>query len=70
MQPDHSKLLLQSNKELRMYGDLDVLILLKMHFDIPKKALDEVLIKLKDPQKLKDILGQEFYKTISDNTYN
>ena len=31
MQPNYKKLLLQSNKEMMAYGDLEVLIMLNMH---------------------------------------
>jgi len=51
MQPSYKKLLLQSNKELTVYGDIEVLILLSMHIQIPKPFLDELLAKYFEKDK-------------------
>jgi hypothetical protein len=51
MQPSYKKLLLQSNKELTVYGDIEVLILLGMHIQIPKQFLEELLAKYFEKDK-------------------
>ena len=51
MQPSYKKLLLQSNKELTVYGDIEVLILLSMHIHISKPFLEDLLSKYFDKDK-------------------
>jgi hypothetical protein len=51
MQPSYKKLLLQSNKELTVYGDIEVLILLGLQVNISKPLLDELLAKYFDKDK-------------------
>lgn len=62
MQPSYKKLLLQSNKELSVYGDIEVLILLGLHIQIPKAFLEELLAKYfeKDKSLVQRVLDEGY----------
>lgn len=68
MQPNYKKLLLQSNKEVKMSGDLEVLMMLKMHYKVDlglfQEICDEdfkdsksVFLEKMDPEYIKFISG-------------
>lgn len=42
MQPNYKKLLLQSNKEVKMSGDLEVLMMLKMHYKVDTDLFNSI----------------------------
>lgn len=67
MQPNYKKLLLQSNKEITLNGDLEVLILLNMHFTIGQKNFNEIMGKYFEDIKgeLLPILDPEYLQIVS-----
>lgn len=66
MQPNYRKLLLQSNKEITLNGDLEVLILLNMHITIGQKNFNQIRDKYFAGFKedLTEILDPEYLQII------
>jgi len=70
MQPSYKKLLLQSNKELTVFGDMEVLILVGMHTSINRATMEDILSANFDKgqrETVLSVLDDEYLKIISKN---
>lgn len=68
--PNGTRLLVVSNKEMTLYGDMEVLLLLKMHQARGQKGVEEVVDRHfpKDKNVLLDILEEEFSRVDQKNS--
>lgn len=69
MQEGHKKLLLQSNKELVVYGDIEVLLLLHMDIKIGRPAFENLMQRHfdKDRESVQSMLDENYLQLLSQN---
>lgn len=72
MQEGHKKLLLQSNKELIVYGDIEVLLLLHMDVKIGRPAFDSLMQRYfgKEQAAVQGMLDESYLQLLNQNSHS
>lgn len=66
MQSNWTKLCVQSNRELSIYGDTDVLVTLQFFQKMKRSQTREVLLSLSESGILEEVLGRDYFSSLPE----
>jgi len=66
MQSNWTKLCVQSNRELSIYGDTDVLVTLQFFQKMKRLQTNEVLSSLGEKRILDEVLGKDYFNSLPE----
>ena len=66
MQSNWTKLCVQSNRELSIYGDTDVLVTLQFFQKMKRLQTNEVLSSLGEKRILDEVLGKYYFNSLPE----